>query len=105
MAVILEKFAAQISPRPTRFPHFTQLEKLHEAALRSRPSSRQCSLLYRQLHIAVYEGFLEVVYSILRMVPHPCFLDIRNDYKQVSTPEVIDQGQIEPILIQVHVFC
>ncbi|KAK6636144.1 hypothetical protein RUM43_009796 [Polyplax serrata] len=35
-----------------------------------------------QLHIAIIQGFIEVVYSLIKMVPHPCFLDIPNDIVQ-----------------------
>nr|CAD7454306.1 unnamed protein product [Timema tahoe] len=35
-----------------------------------------------QLHIAIIQGFIEVVYSLVQMVPHPCFLDILNDVCQ-----------------------
>lgn len=37
---------------------------------------------YRQLHIAIINGFLEVVYSLIRLAPHPCLLDIVNDMSQ-----------------------
>lgn len=32
-----------------------------------------------QLHIAIIKEFIEVVFSLVRMVPHPSYLDIRND--------------------------
>lgn len=35
-----------------------------------------------QLHLAIIHGFIEVVYSLIRMAPHPCFLDILNDLRQ-----------------------
>ncbi|XP_063242720.1 NF-kappa-B inhibitor cactus-like isoform X1 [Bacillus rossius redtenbacheri] len=35
-----------------------------------------------QLHIAIIRGFIEVVESLVQMVPHPCFLDISNNYWQ-----------------------
>lgn len=35
-----------------------------------------------QLHIAIIHGFIEVVYSLIRLAPHPCLLDIVNDYSQ-----------------------
>ncbi|XP_047001485.1 NF-kappa-B inhibitor cactus isoform X1 [Schistocerca americana] len=31
-----------------------------------------------QLHIAIIQGFIEVVYALIQMAPHPCFLDIVN---------------------------
>lgn len=37
-----------------------------------------------QLHIAIIKEFIEVVYSLVRMVPHPSYLDIRND--ECQTP-------------------
>lgn len=39
-------------------------------------------MFYRQLHIAIIHGFIEVVYSLIRLAPHPCLLDIVNDYSQ-----------------------
>lgn len=34
----------------------------------------------RQLHIAIIQGFLEAAaFSLIRMAPHPCLLDIVND--------------------------
>jgi hypothetical protein len=41
-------------------------------------------VLYRQLHIAIVEGFIEGIYAIIRLAPDPCLLDIPNDYRQVS---------------------
>ncbi|KAL0267461.1 UNVERIFIED_CONTAM: hypothetical protein PYX00_009721 [Menopon gallinae] len=35
-----------------------------------------------QLHIAIIQGFIEVVFSLIRMAPHPRFLDILNDVVQ-----------------------
>lgn len=35
-----------------------------------------------QLHIAIIQGFIEVVFNLIRMAPHPCFLDIRNSVVQ-----------------------
>ncbi|XP_071445217.1 NF-kappa-B inhibitor cactus-like isoform X2 [Hetaerina americana] len=35
-----------------------------------------------QLHLAIIHGFIEVVYSLIRMAPHPIFLDILNDLRQ-----------------------
>ncbi|XP_067010124.2 NF-kappa-B inhibitor cactus isoform X2 [Anabrus simplex] len=35
-----------------------------------------------QLHIAIIQGFIEVVYSLIHMVPHPGYLDIPNDVCQ-----------------------
>lgn len=35
-----------------------------------------------QLHIAIFHGFIEVVYSLVRLAPHPCLLDIVNDRSQ-----------------------
>ncbi|XP_035732908.1 NF-kappa-B inhibitor cactus-like [Vespa mandarinia] len=32
-----------------------------------------------QLHIAIVQGFLEAAFSLIRMAPHPCLLDILND--------------------------
>ncbi|KAL1121952.1 hypothetical protein AAG570_003360 [Ranatra chinensis] len=37
-----------------------------------------------QLHIAIIQGFIEVVYSLIRMVPHPRYLDICNDMRQTG---------------------
>ncbi|XP_069676353.1 NF-kappa-B inhibitor cactus isoform X2 [Periplaneta americana] len=37
-----------------------------------------------QLHIAIIQGFIEVVYSLIRIVPNPHYLDILND--MVQTP-------------------
>nr|WCL52336.1 NF-kappa-B inhibitor cactus [Gryllodes sigillatus] len=35
-----------------------------------------------QLHIAIIQGFIEVVYSLINIAPHPCFLDIQNENYQ-----------------------
>lgn len=35
-----------------------------------------------QLHIAIIQGFIEVVYSLINIAPHPYFLDIQNDVYQ-----------------------
>ncbi|KAJ9601000.1 hypothetical protein L9F63_000838 [Diploptera punctata] len=35
-----------------------------------------------QLHIAIIQSFLEVVYSLIQMVPNQCYLDILNDVCQ-----------------------
>lgn len=35
-----------------------------------------------QLHIAIIQGFIEVEYSLIRMVPHPFYLNIPNDVCQ-----------------------
>lgn len=32
-----------------------------------------------QLHIAIVQGFLEAAFSLIRMAPHPCLLNILND--------------------------
>jgi hypothetical protein len=38
----------------------------------------------RQLHITIIQGFIEAVYSLIRMAPDPQFLDIPNNFRQVS---------------------
>ncbi|PNF37277.1 hypothetical protein B7P43_G00429 [Cryptotermes secundus] len=35
-----------------------------------------------QLHIAIIQGFIEVVYSLIRIIPHPWYLNILNDVFQ-----------------------
>lgn len=35
-----------------------------------------------QLHIAIIQEFIEVEYSLIRIVPHPCYLNILNDVCQ-----------------------
>ncbi|XP_073989970.1 NF-kappa-B inhibitor cactus isoform X3 [Rhodnius prolixus] len=37
-----------------------------------------------QLHIAIIQGCVEVVYNLIRMVPSSRFLDIRNDMRQAT---------------------
>ena len=34
---------------------------------------------FRQLHAAIIQGFLEASFSLIRMAPHPCLLNIMND--------------------------
>uniref|UniRef100_A0A0A9WQD0 NF-kappa-B inhibitor cactus n=1 Tax=Lygus hesperus TaxID=30085 RepID=A0A0A9WQD0_LYGHE len=37
-----------------------------------------------QLHIAIIHGFIEVVFNLVRMVPSPEYLNIRNDLRQTA---------------------
>uniref|UniRef100_A0A1B6E4R3 Uncharacterized protein n=1 Tax=Clastoptera arizonana TaxID=38151 RepID=A0A1B6E4R3_9HEMI len=46
-----------------------------------------------QLHIAIIKEFIEVVYSLVRMVPHPSYLDIRNDDCQTPLHLAVLTGQ------------
>lgn len=39
---------------------------------------------FRQLHIAIIQGFIEVVFHLIQLVPKPSLLDIRNDMRQVK---------------------
>ncbi|XP_075224741.1 NF-kappa-B inhibitor cactus isoform X2 [Lycorma delicatula] len=46
-----------------------------------------------QLHIAILHCFIEVVYSLIKMVPHPKYLDIRNDIRQTPLHLAVLTGQ------------
>lgn len=39
----------------------------------------QFCLFRRQLHIAIVQGFVEATFSLIKMAPHPCLLNILND--------------------------
>lgn len=41
-------------------------------------------LIFRQLHIAVVQGYAEATFYLVNMVPHPCLLDILNDEGQTA---------------------
>lgn len=37
----------------------------------------------RDLHLAIVHKFIETVYALVRLVPHPKYLNIRNNDRQV----------------------
>lgn len=39
---------------------------------------------FRQLHIAVVQGYIEATFCLVNMAPHPCLLDILNDDGQTA---------------------
>ena len=41
--------------------------------------------MFRPLHLAVIQGFIEVVFSLVRILPDPRFLEIPNKKLQVFT--------------------
>ncbi|KAJ8874897.1 hypothetical protein PR048_022787 [Dryococelus australis] len=62
----------------------------HSSSTAPQPSQQPWELYFQQdedgdtqLHIAIIRGFIEVVESLVQMVPHPCFLDISNNFWQV----------------------
>lgn len=42
------------------------------------------SLARRHLHLAIIYGFREVAEMLIRLVPHPNFVSLKNSYLQVS---------------------
>lgn len=46
-----------------------------------------------QLHIAIIQGFIEVVFHLIRLVPKASYLDIRNDMRQTPLHLAVLTGQ------------
>lgn len=38
---------------------------------------------YSELHLAIIHKFMETVFALVRMVPHPDYLNLRNNDRQV----------------------
>lgn len=85
---------ANIQPEPTTSRHPSQRHVEQEF------SRIQCEYYFQQdeegdtkLHIAIIQGFVEDVFHLIRLVPRPSYLDIRNDMRQTPLHLAVLTGQ------------